>query len=90
VGGNLVEELLDAGHMVAQLVHWQDPVQNQIRLAAQTRGSYLNKAVLGIWLRIHIFLGLQDPDPLVTGTDLELDPAPDRSLCSQKVLSGLK
>jgi hypothetical protein len=41
VGGNLVEELLDAGHMVAQLVHWQDPVQNQVRLTAQTRGSYL-------------------------------------------------
>jgi hypothetical protein len=78
VGGNLVEELLDAGHMVAQLVHWQDTVQNQIRLTAQTRGSYLNKAVLGIRLRIHMFLGLQDPDLLVTGTD----PIPDPSLFS--------
>jgi hypothetical protein len=63
VGGNLVEELLDAGHMVAQLVHWQDTVQNQIRLAAQTRGSYLNKAVLEIRVRIRIFLDLQDQDP---------------------------
>jgi hypothetical protein len=75
VGGNLVEELLDAGHMVAQLVHWQDPVQNQVRLTAQTRGSYLNKAVLGIRLRIRMFLGLQGPDPLVKGTDPDPDPS---------------
>ncbi len=38
--------------------------------------------VLGI--RIRIFLGLQDPDPLVRGTD------PDPSLLLIKVLSGLK
>jgi hypothetical protein len=34
------------------------------------------QAVLGI--RIHMFLGLPDPDPLVTGTDP--DPAPDPAL----------
>jgi hypothetical protein len=27
--------------------------------------------------RIHVLLGLPDPDPLVRGMDPELDPAPD-------------
>jgi hypothetical protein len=35
-------------------------------------------AVLRIWIhRIHVFLGLLDPDPLVRGMDPDLDPAPD-------------
>jgi hypothetical protein len=46
--------------------------------------SYVHKLV--IW--ICIFLGFQDPDPLVRGTDT--DPAPDPSLFLMKVLSGLK
>jgi hypothetical protein len=39
-------------------------------------------------LRIHMFLGLQDPDPLVRGMDPDPDPAlnpdPDPSIIMQK------
>ncbi len=38
------------------------------------------EAVFRIW--IHMFLGLQDPDPLVRGMDP--DPAPDPSIILQK------
>jgi hypothetical protein len=36
--------------------------------------------------RIHVFLGLQDPDPLVRGMDPDPDPAldPDPSIITQK------
>ena len=36
--------------------------------------------------RIHVFLGLQDPDPLVRGMDPDPDPAldPDPSIIMQK------
>ncbi len=38
--------------------------------------------------RIHVFLGLQDPDPLVRGMDPDpdpaLDPNPDPSIIMQK------
>jgi hypothetical protein len=37
--------------------------------------KYISVAVLRI--RIHMFLGLLDPDPLVRGMHLDLDPAPD-------------
>jgi hypothetical protein len=43
-------------------------------------GFIMRKAVLGIRIRRIRMLGLPDPDPLVTGTDL--DPAPDPSLFS--------
>jgi KRAB domain-containing zinc finger protein len=33
------------------------------------------KAVLRIRIRIHMFLGLPDPDPLVRGMDPDLDPS---------------
>jgi hypothetical protein len=39
------------------------------------------------WIRrIHMFLGLPDPDPLVRGMDLDpaLDPDPDPSIIMQK------
>jgi hypothetical protein len=39
---------------------------------------YLYQAVLGIWLRIRMFLGLSDPYPLVRG----MGPDPDPSLFS--------
>ncbi len=40
---------------------------------------YVNKKpVLRIRIRIHVFLGLQDPDPLVKGLD------PDPSIIMQK------
>ncbi len=35
-----------------------------------------------LWIRIHMFLGLPDPDPLVRGMDP--DPAPDPSIIMQK------
>jgi hypothetical protein len=37
-------------------------------------------------IRIHMFLGLLDPDPLVTGLDLDPDTAldPDPSIIMQK------
>jgi hypothetical protein len=35
-----------------------------------------------IMIRIHLFLGLLDPDPLVKGLDPDLDPALDRILLS--------
>jgi hypothetical protein len=35
--------------------------------------SPLHSGVLGIWIRL--FLGLLDPDPLVSGTDLDPDPS---------------
>jgi hypothetical protein len=40
----------------------------------------------GTVLRIHMFLGLQDPDPdpLVRGMDPDPDPAPDPSIIMQK------
>ena len=47
-------------------------------------------AVLRIWIRIHrihMFLGLPDPDPLVRGMvpdpDPALDPDPDPSIIKQ-------
>ncbi len=40
--------------------------------------AQLSQAVLRI--RIHMFLGLRDPDPLVRG----LDPDPDPSIIMQK------
>jgi hypothetical protein len=47
--------------------------------------------VLRIWIRvrihrIHMFLGFPDPDPLVRGMDLDLDPAldPDPFIIMQK------
>jgi hypothetical protein len=41
--------------------------------------------------RIHMFLGLTDPDPLVKGMDpaLDLDPDPDPSIIMQKKLEKL-
>jgi hypothetical protein len=44
----------------------------------------IEKAVLPI--RIHMFLGLPDPDPLVRGIDPDPDPAldPDPSIIMQK------
>ncbi len=40
-----------------------------------------------LWIRIHVFLGLQDPDPdpLVRGMDPDpaLDPDPDPSIIMQ-------
>jgi hypothetical protein len=36
-------------------------------------------AVLRIWIRIHMFLGHPDPDPLVRG----MDPDPDPSIIKQ-------
>ncbi len=47
------------------------------------------KAVLRISIhRIHVFLGLPDPDPLVRGMDPDpdpaLDPDPDPSIIMQK------
>jgi len=41
--------------------------------------------VLGIRIRIHMLLGLPDPDPSVRSTDPDLDPS-----FLIKVLSGLK
>jgi hypothetical protein len=45
---------------------------------------FVMKPVLRI--RIHMFLGLQDPDPLVRGMDPDpaLDPDPDPSIIIQK------
>jgi hypothetical protein len=43
------------------------------------KGTLL-KAVLQIRLRIRMFLGMLDPDPLVRQTD----PAPDPSIIKQK------
>jgi hypothetical protein len=40
------------------------------------------KTVLRIRIRIHMFLGLLDPNPLVRGMDL--DPAPNPSITKQK------
>ena len=34
--------------------------------------------------RIHMFLGLLDPDPLVRGMDPDLDPDPNPSVSKQK------
>jgi hypothetical protein len=34
--------------------------------------------------RIHMFLGLPDPDPLVRGMEPDPDPAPDLSIIKQK------
>ncbi len=45
--------------------------------------GHLFKPVLRIRIRrIHMFLGLLDPDPLVRGKDLDL--APDHSIIKQK------
>jgi NCK-associated protein 1 len=43
------------------------------------------QAVLRIRIRIHMFLGLLDPDPLVRGMDPDpaLDPDPDPSIIKQ-------
>ncbi len=35
-------------------------------------------------LRIHMFLGLLDPDPLVRGMDPDPNPDPDPSIIKQK------
>jgi hypothetical protein len=46
---------------------------------------YLHKAVLRIRIhRIHMFLGLPDPDPLVSGMDLDPALDPDPSIIMQK------
>ncbi len=42
--------------------------------------SFAYKAVLGIWIRLRLLLGLPDPDPLVRGTNPDLAPPPDPSL----------
>jgi hypothetical protein len=52
-------------------------------------GCCNNKAVLRIRIhtlihRIHMFLGLLDPDPLVRGMDPDPDPDPDPSIIKQK------
>jgi hypothetical protein len=49
-------------------------------------GSDPKKPVLRIRIRIHVFLGLQDPDPLIRGMDPDpaLDPDPDPSIIKQK------
>jgi hypothetical protein len=44
----------------------------------------MNIAVLWIRIEIDMFIGLLDPDPLVCGTDLDLDPVPDPSINKQK------
>jgi hypothetical protein len=44
----------------------------------------MNIAVLWIRIEINMFLGLLDPDPLVSGKDLDLDPVPDPSIIKQK------
>jgi hypothetical protein len=33
------------------------------------------KPVLRIWIRIHMFLGLLDPEPVVRGMDKDPDPS---------------
>jgi hypothetical protein len=57
------------------------PTFPPVSRSVQSLSSAL-KAVLRIRIRIHMFLGLQDPDPLVRGMDL--DPAPDPSIIMQK------
>ncbi len=60
-----------------------------MRLTSENRGEYeearrelavatkVNKPVLLIRIRIHMFFGLRDPDPLVRGMDPEPNPALD-------------
>ncbi len=45
------------------------------------------KAVLRIWIRIHVFLGFPDPDPLVRGMDP--DPGLDPSIIKQNSKENL-
>ena len=46
------------------------------------KNRIFNPLLLSIW--IHMFLGLQDPDPLVRG----MDPDPDPSIIMQKSLKN--
>ncbi len=60
--------------------HLQKNLQNKFQVAMFISWSW---SVLRIRIhRIHMFLGLQDPDPLVRGMDP--DPAPDPSIIMQK------
>jgi hypothetical protein len=60
-----------------------------LKLDKSSRGKCLLKAVFRIRIRIHrihVFFGLPDPDPLVSGMDPDpaLDPDPDPSIIMQK------
>ncbi len=58
-------------------------IQSKISTQHKFRAiGHLSKPVLRIQIRIrihriHVFLGLLDPDPLVRGMDPDPDPAPD-------------
>jgi hypothetical protein len=65
----------------------------QLCLICRPSDSSVSEAVFRIRIRsIRMFLGLPDPhpDPLFTSTEPGADPAPDPSLFSITVLSGLK
>ncbi len=62
------------------------PLQDSTLLTTFLTGETANQPVLRIRIhRIHMFLGLQDPDPLVRG----LDPDPDPSIIMQKFKKNL-
>ncbi len=65
---------------------WNSTVTNNMSLATGKSQIVSLCAVLGIQIRIHMFLGLPepDPDPIVKGMDLVQapDPAPDPSFFS--------
>ncbi len=46
---------------------------------------FVSESVFRLWIRIHMFFGLQDPDPfLVRGMDPDSAPYPDPSIIKQK------
>jgi hypothetical protein len=73
---------------------WNSTVTNNMSLATGKGQIVSLFAVLGIRNRIHIFLGLPDPDPLVRGMDPDKASDPDPNTNSFpfliKVLSGLE
>jgi hypothetical protein len=77
---------LAVGPAVAQGCVFRSGFLEVLRQLTETYVRVLKKPVLRI--RIHVFLGLQDPDPdpLVRGMDPDpaLDPDPDPSIIMQK------
>jgi hypothetical protein len=84
--GYEVQRLSDKGLSISCIILGQDGYgdRNKRKWRKDTQ-----KAVLWIQIRInriHMFLGLPDPDPLVRGMDPDPDPAldPDPSIIMQK------
>ncbi len=77
-----------------RLVHYQQlHVPGREQTTRQVIRHHLGQQQLynsAVGIRIRIFLGLPDPDPLVIGMDPDRAPAPDPSLYSERVLSRRK